>query len=323
MFLDPEKSALIVLGASVFADPAYSDRKVFASAKESMIDYFLDPWKGLGLRDSHVFDGFDADNKKNDIISEMNDFLRKKSLDDVFVYICSHGQKRGKHLNILLRTSEEGNFDSELDFEYFIDKLQMEVKCRIYCIVDCCDSGVIHESSTQLNIPDETVVPPKMGITILTSNNRETIGRVIAADNLDKIDAPLFTHILLQVLEKGEKKLPRDGIAFEHIWKCIRERIPEVIRDLDLGSERQDMTKETCGPHGEDADLMQDSHRTNIPDVSDRPQLNYRPGHDGNEDSGRKLSQICVFKNNSYPNKSRDGRNLIGCRSRIDIKFHP
>jgi len=266
-----------------------------------MIDFFCDPLEGLGL--FHVFDRFDAEITKNDIIKEMTNFLQNKSLDDVFVYICSHGYKKVGRLHILLRTTQEDDPHSHLDFDDFIDNLRKEANCRVYCIVDCCESGIVHEDSTRLDIP-ETAVLPKAGTTILTANNRKTPGSVIAEDNLRGIDAPLFSHLFFQVVKKGEKKLPKDGISFEHICQCIRERIPKLIRDLNLASERQNTAKETCGLHGEDADLMQyDRHRTNIPDCSDRP---YHQ-----KEIGKKLSQVLVFKNNAYPNMSRDMRNFF------------
>ena len=277
MFPDPEKTALVVLGASAFPNIPKMDREVFLSAKESIVKYFCDPLKGLGLRDSHIFDRFNVENNKNSIILEMNDFLRDKSPDDVFIYICSHGHHRGGYLQICLRTSEVDDIDTYLDFEDFIENLEGEAKCRIYCIIDCCCSGAIHEHSPQKTPqtpPEETSYRPTKGITILTSNNRETKGTVTADDSLPGINTPLFTHILLQILNEGAETLPGYGIAFEHICQCIRERIPELIRDLKLTSEKQD--------------------KTHIPDFSDRPR------NDGR--SGRKLSQVCVFQNNSFSN---------------------
>lgn len=291
MFFDPSTTGLVVLGASQFNFCPDHDRVVFRLAQESVIKYFRDPRLGLGLREKTIFNGFDRDEEKGHLLFDLIRFMGQFPFADLFVYVCSHGfAYRQNFLKIFLKNSRNDDMDSFLDFEEFIAKIMDESKARVYCIVDCCGSGVIHKNSTRLKISpphasyltsENQLALPKTGITIITSNNMRRPGTVVARDDHPSMNAPLFSHVLLELLQNGTSNLPGEGLRFEDLHRHICERIPTVI--CELNKELEDA----------DRPLISDVHDTYLSEYSDRPVF------DG--ESGNLLSTIGAFPNN-HPN---------------------
>jgi len=284
MFFNPAKTGLIILGASDFQHDSGLNRTVFKNAHDEIINYFRSPNKGLGLHNKNIFDGFDLRSPKGELILDIDRFLSERELADVFVYICSHGYVDGRYLRFFLANTIVNDEDTTVNFEKFIDRIEQASGCRVYCIVDCCSSGVIHRNSPEIVISPEaaayvsnaeTLALPKRGSVILTANNSTNVGTVYAHDDLPGVELPVFSHCLLQLLNEGSAERAGYGLSFEQIQTDLASGIPIFLEELNK----------------EDGVEINDIHGTHVPQFSDRPLLDA-------EKNGNIISRIGVFPNN-------------------------
>ena len=281
MYRDPGKIGLVILGASEFDHYPKLRRKAFRNACKRVKDFFLDADKGPGLSERTIFEAFDLDAEKKEILSRMQRFIDNTRIEELFLYLCSHGADDEGRLKILLKKSrnidhnepekliDNSDWESYVDFNSLIvDIISTSEECgQIYCIVDCCFSGYAHNKKferqrySDYHYPDNEEIAESgdfRGAAILTSNNKEVPGGVIASDDLPGIEVPLFTHILLQLLWEGVPNQYGDGFAFEHLHALADDRIPATIDKINEGS------KET-------APIVSDKQRKAcVPEVSDR-----------------------------------------------------
>lgn len=302
MYRDPGKIGLIILGASEYDHVPEHGCKAFKKAREAVKSYFLDCELGLGLSDRTIFDGFDMDAEKHEVLFRLYKFVENTRIDDLFIYISSHGTFDNDRLKICLKKSrnmdnndmdtfvDNGDWESYIDFENLVERIRMKTSSkRIFCIVDCCSSGLVHKrkfSCEQFSeyhyLKNEEIreTDDVCGIAIITANSEETPGTVVASDDLPGIEFPLFTHVLLQLLKEGVQKIYGDGFAFEHIYALALDRIPKLIDEINDGNDEagpivSDMQRKSCVPGL--SDRMDDS--------IDNPQV-ILP------------SRVCVFPNN-------------------------
>ena len=285
MFINPDKTALILLGASRFPNYDGQDRKSFSNAHDKIKHYFLKSDFGPCL--SKVCDLFDSEYDASKQITEVGNFLGKHmSLEDVFVYIVTHGKfdEETGRFYLMVQTSRD-NSDREIRddtyilFETLLKTTLSSGRPRVYFIVDACYSGKIHPHYGDHVPSHESPTPPTEWYgksvrgghaTILTANSLEEPGPV---DGKDNERPPLFTRCLLEILENGIERGFSDGLslrALEYaINECYHEKLPELK-----------------GP-----DFLKDTTRAQ---VSDRDLLG--------PDSEERLLDIPVFLNNDLSN---------------------
>ncbi|MEP2892360.1 hypothetical protein [Tateyamaria sp.] len=304
MFFNPAKTGLIVLGASEFTHEPELNRKVFRNARDAAVSYFRSPNKGLGIHGKNIFDGFDQDVPKSELILKIDQFLSERELADVFIYICSHGASQESILRFFLASSTPDDEDTWVNFERFLDRIEQTALCRIYCVVDCCASGVIHKHSPDISIPPEaaayvsnaeTLALPKRGSVILSANNATNVGTVYAHDSLPGIDLPLFSHCFFDLLNSGNPNRAGFGFSVEQIHDDLTRKIPEAIVNVN----------EALSAEG--AEVISDEHGTMVPEYSDRPVFD--------SVNGNTISRIGVFPNN-------DARHELASRVSRSIRIN-
>lgn len=304
MFFNPAKTGLIVLGASEFNHEPELNRKVFRNARDAAISYFRSPSKGLGVHGKNIFDGFNQDVSKGDLILKIDQFLSERELADVFIYICSHGVSQESILRFFLASSTPDDEDTWVNFERFLDRIEQTALCRIYCVVDCCASGVVHKHSPDISIPPEaaayisnaeTLALPKRGSVILSANNAANVGTVYAHDSLPGVDLPLFSHCFFELLNTGNPSRAGFGFSIEQIHEDLTHRVPDAI----------DKVNETLRNEG--LETISDEHGTMVPEYSDRPVFD--------SVNGNTISRIGVFPNN-------DARHELASRVSRSIRIN-
>lgn len=304
MFFNPAKTGLIVLGASEFPHEPELNRKVFRNARDAAVSYFRSPNKGLGIHGKNIFDGFDQGASKSELILKIDQFLSERELADVFIYICSHGVSQESILRFFLASSTPDDEDTWVNFERFLDRIEQTALCRIYCIVDCCASGVIHKHSPDISIPPEaaayvsnaeTLALPKRGSVILSANNATNVGTVYAHDSLPGVDLPLFSHCFFDLLNSGNPNRAGFGFSVEQIHDDLTKKIPDVIANVN----------EALSSEG--GELISDEHGTMVPEYSDRPVFD--------SVNGNTISRIGVFPNN-------DARHELASRVSRSIRIN-
>ena len=297
MFLNPETTGLIVLGASEYEREQSHTRQVYLEAKESIIEYFQNTAYGLGLDSKSVADLFNLNEPVQSIAGKVTAFIGGTRLEDLFIYICTHGfhddnervlyeegSPEPPHLYLLLSQSRTTNVRSCLDFEALVTVIRRSFTGRAYYILDCCCSGVVHEAGPYQR-PDgdepprqiagvKTFPPPETGEAFLTANNRLNPGEVVARDDLAEIlSTPLFTHALLAVLRNGARDPASPFLSIEQLCRDIGERLPEAI--------------ERVNQHVNNHEPINDEFSSMRPDCSSRMIANDAP-----------LSRVEVFPNN-------------------------
>jgi hypothetical protein len=280
MFFDPANTGLVILGASQFQeDPHDNNRAVFRKAYEEVLKFFANGRLGPGLSSRNVFDGFDQDLDKDELIGRLERFIEKKRFDDLFVYICSHGLKDGAFFGIQLVQTDTKNPDTYIRFSRLRDQITAITKARVYFIIDACFSGLAHEKIDLPKISPEALqyvtgirgdMLPDGGVCVLTSNSPEYVGRTIADDGRSDIFLPLFTHELLEVLKKGAVGQSEYGLSIDHLRTLLDARIEKKLL--------------------ENGDWEEGKPRADTPFFSDIPRL--EPGKVG------LLSRLFLFQNN-------------------------
>jgi len=304
MFFNPAKTGLVVLGASEFSQEPELNRRVFRNARDEVVSYFRNPSKGLGLHSKNIFDGFDLDLPKGELIQKIDQFLYERELADVFVYICSHGKSQESILRFFLSNSAPDDEDTWVNFERFFDRIEQTALCRIYCVIDCCVSGVVHRHSLEISISPEaaayvsnaeTLALPRRGSVILTANNAANVGAVYAHDSLPGVDLPLFTHCFLELLKNGNASREGYGLSAEQVHDDLLQRIPETIGRINEDLQNQGL------------DTISDEHQTMVPEFSDRPVFD--------TENGNIISRIGIFPNN-------DARHELASRVSRSIRIN-
>ena len=336
--VNPNQAALVVLGASEFDDPA-DNKSVFEEGKKLIVNYFSDPQRGFGLPDSKILDMFNSDLEKKDLLIEIDQFITRlvytDSLSELFIYICSHGKhkKEFNHkLKIQLKGTKEKDagkleyndkYDTYLDFESFINDIIRIANCRIYCILDCCYSGVVHNRSnsyfgedfyrsSELKDPKK---PPKAGVSIITSNNDKSSGTVIADDKLADVNAPLFSHELVMLLNEGDAYTNQNGFSIQELVPLVWRRIETLV---GKSSDKQEQKE------GKISLVTDDRYSALEPEYSERPYVRAdSPDQQKNEDyDNYPISWWRIFQNNHinhywYAENIRHKRTLMVQEDRI------
>lgn len=280
MFFDPANTGLVILGASQFQeDPGDNNRAVFRNAYVEILKFFKNGRLGPGLHTRNIFDGFDQDVEKGELIGRLERFLEKKRFDDLFVYVCSHGLRDGDFFGIQLVRTDTNNPDTYIRFMRLRDQLTEITKARVYFIIDACFSGLAHESIDLPKISPEALqyatgirgdMLPDGGVCVLTSNAPSQVGRTIADDERSDISLPLFTHELLEVLQNGAEDQSEYGLSIDHLRTLLDTKIKKRLI--------------------ENGDWDEGQPRADTPHFSDLPRL--EPGKVG------LLSRLFLFQNN-------------------------
>ena len=274
MLIDPSKTALILLGASRF--DYYDDnqnRKSFASAHDRIKNYFLQSDLGPYLSDEMVCDLFDDEADASEQIDKIGEFLVKhqSSLEDVFVYIVTHGksQKETGRFYLMVKTSRDTSDreirdDKYILFETLVKAILASGRPRVYFIIDACYSGDIHVHQGDHVLSHESSTPPTGWngksacggyAAILTSNSSKEPGPV---EGKDEEQPPRFTRRLLEVLEKKGMKhgfsygLSLNALSYA-INECYREKLPNSTEPefLEQTSQAQVSDRDLHGPGNE------------------------------------------------------------------------
>ncbi len=74
---------------------------------------------------------------------------------------------------------------------------------------------------------------PRSGLSVLTSNNYENSGPVLADDNLSPIESPLFTHELVKLLRKGKRRDQKFGFSMHALRETLEVRIKETLEFIN------------------------------------------------------------------------------------------
>ena len=244
MLIDPDKTALIILGASHFPNYRDQDYASFSSAHRQLREYFLEADYGPRLSEDKVRDLFDDDSDASEQINEVEKFIcNDLSLEHLFVYIVTHGKLHEDRFYLAVQTTRDysetqmrGN--TYILFEDLYNSIVHAGRARAYFIVDACYSGKIHKHHAARVLSYEPSSSPQEwngesgrggSATILTAGSLEGPGPVYGRD---EERPPLFTRCLLETLKNGVKGgysygLSLSTLAYE-INECYRRKLPEL-----------------------------------------------------------------------------------------------
>lgn len=241
VFFDPAKTGLILLGASQFSEDADdNNRAVFHRAQAAVEAFFRTPRTGFGLQQTNILNAFDHTGPKSVLTGRIESFLEARRYEDLFVYICSHGIPDGNFFCFRLHDSEDGNPDSFYRFALLDHQITSLTGGRVYYLIDACYSGLAHgsdweaprkagatnhQSGQPFPMTDIDLLPSG-GATLLTSNSPETVGLVVADDRLE---LPLFTQELINVLRNGVEGGEELGLTFSQLQRELDRRVVEAL----------------------------------------------------------------------------------------------
>ena len=140
---------------------------------------------------------------------------RNINCNDIFLfYFCGHGKVSAKRPNELMLSVKDTSLDNidviGIDFNKLVDECaNKNVKRAIY-ILDCCNSGVMHKSSTG-NINDTVFISAVKG----TSKTLEC--------EFEGRKVPLFSYCLLRAFQKNNNES----------WYSIREIFEKTIEYIN------------------------------------------------------------------------------------------
>lgn len=263
------------------------NREAFRHGADDVERYFRNTRYGLGLKSRTILNLFNFDATPLDHRSRIDAFLnRANNLDDIFVYITGHGIARKESLYVMICSSVQLDTANLPDIELFVnvETLLYRIKnaasgSRVYAFIDTCSSGVLHNEDEILNPAEikylsnmQLMHMPRSGLVFLTSNNKNTIGDIIADDTLSEIKAPIFTHLMLSILRDGAPERYSFGLTITALTELIRSKIEELLNGIGRS----------------------DPHKTNWPQFTDEPDFERR--------STALLSDIAIFPNNHRKN---------------------
>ena len=295
----PATTALIIIGASEFRhrdeDPL---KPAFKLSKDKIKTFFQDPRLGFGLSDDRIHEDFDTDHTPDAVEGGVNEFIEKRGINDLFVYICSHGTKErlsNRPCVELSLTDPKQIGRTALDFFTFAKNLNYSG--RAYFIVDCCYSGLVHATNennwVRITDKDRGFIDavdvanwPTEGRTFLTSNAPSVPGVVIARDDLPNIKTTLCTHVLENVLRKGirDRKLAL-GFGFLDLAREISTQLEATVEqeNADIRERNKNRAEDS------QIQLVKMASSWEKPGLSDDYVL-----------GSRLLSRVGVFQNNYF-----------------------
>ena len=275
MFINPIKTGVIILGASEF--PEYEedsglDRAVFANAANRAKEYFKNSDTGLGIPDENFFRVLEEDVDATGIINLATEFVQqgvrpggRPSFQDIFVYIVTHGVKLpGQPFRFMVKWSREHPNGTEathtsIEFANFFHSIHSNAHCRVYFIIDACDSahavddlrrfGEFDYSGREAYSNVRRDLMPERGAVVFLSNGRANPGPVLAKDpdrekegpELDGpcLELPLFSQVLFDCLSEGNPGFYPYGFSFQILKKLLTERmaayVEKGVEPLDTG----------------------------------------------------------------------------------------
>jgi formylglycine-generating enzyme required for sulfatase activity len=178
--------------------------------------------------------GFDevvylVDRTSKDASKEVDRILRKADNDLVFIYYSGHGTKdHERKLCLLFKdTEDDAILATSLSFDFIQKCINYPNQKSVIIALDCCYSGAagIGEKAGEIDVTDALRTLSGSGTVILTATG--SIGSPTARED-EKLGHGIFTHYLIEGLEKGYADQNGDGlISIDELYDYIYKKTTE------------------------------------------------------------------------------------------------
>ena len=234
----PWKTCLTVLGygRNHAADAA---EHAFAESAQAVIALFQEE---LGLPEENVLSNLDPEGFAG-TGSELFGFLGEKDPENLFVYLCAHGETPGTQpedekaksaITFRFGSNSSGERGAVLDFRDLVVRVARRMKSSksfrlAVFVVDACFSGVCH--SIVKDVGKDVGFPESAHVLVITSNHEEAPALVQVCEDKGRGDrATFFTECFLKVVKEG---LAGEGDE-DRSFMCLGD-ICERVKDEILG----------------------------------------------------------------------------------------
>lgn len=176
--------------------------------------------------------GFDEviylpDKTSKDASIAVEKILKKADNDFVFIYYSGHGKKdfEGNLCLLFNDTEEDTLLTSSLTFEFISKCIRYPSRKSVAIVLDCCYSGIAGIKDSDSDVMEVLKKHTGSGLIILTSTG--FTGSPTARED-EKLGHGIFTHYLIEGLEKGYADQDNDGyISIDDLYEYSYKKTTE------------------------------------------------------------------------------------------------
>ena len=176
--------------------------------------------------------GFDEvvylqDGTSQDASTAVEQILKKADNDFIFIYYSGHGKKdfEGNLCLLFNDTKEDTLFTSSLTFDFMSKCIRYPSRKSVVIALDCCYSGIAGIRDSESDVMEVLKKHTGSGTVIITSTGYT--GASTARED-EKLGHGIFTHYLIEGLEKGYADLNGDGyISIDELYEYAYKKTTE------------------------------------------------------------------------------------------------